>query len=88
MEALFKSMFNRNGNLEKELCELDSEQSLSDCKPSLTLKNCQNKCDCCAQFYTTEKSSDLQMIVSSSIRKKDSIIDCIVLYRKHYELDY
>ncbi|CAF3582670.1 unnamed protein product [Rotaria socialis] len=62
MEALFKSMFNRNGHLEKELCEFDHEHQSSDCKPSFTSKNCENKCDCCVQFYTTKKNYDLQMI--------------------------
>ncbi|CAF1099474.1 unnamed protein product [Adineta steineri] len=59
MEALFKSMFNQNGHVEKELCEL--EQS-SDCKTTFKLDNCKDKCDCCVQFYTTKKDYDLKMI--------------------------
>jgi len=61
MEGLFKSMFNQNGHIEKDLCELD-EKSI-DCKTSLKLDNCKDKCDCCVQFYTTKKTYDLQMIV-------------------------
>jgi hypothetical protein len=61
MEAIFKSMFNQNGNLEKELCEL---QSSTDCKlSSLNIENCKDKCDCCVQFYTTKKDYDLKIIV-------------------------
>jgi len=62
MEAIFKSMFNENGNLEKELCELQS----TDCKSSsssLNIENCKDKCDCCVQVYTTKKDYDLKMIV-------------------------
>jgi hypothetical protein len=54
-------MFNLNGNLEKELCELQS----TDCKSSLiNFDNCKDKCDCCVQLYTTKKTFDLQIIES------------------------
>jgi hypothetical protein len=60
MEAIFKSMFNQNGNLDKELCEYQS----MDCQPSaIKLDNCKDKCDCCVQFYSTKKDYDLKMIV-------------------------
>ncbi|CAF3793085.1 unnamed protein product [Rotaria sp. Silwood1] len=62
MEALFKSMFNQNGHVEKELCELDSEHQSLDCKQSFKLDNCKDNCDCCVEFYTTKKNYDLQMI--------------------------
>ncbi|CAF3821446.1 unnamed protein product, partial [Rotaria sordida] len=62
MEALFKSMFNQNGHVEKELCELNYEHQSLDCKQSFKLNNCKDKCDCCVQFYTTKKNYDLQMI--------------------------
>jgi hypothetical protein len=77
MESLFKSMFNQNGHVEKELCELD--QSL-DCKPSsFKLDNCKDKCDCCVQFYTTKKTYDLNMIVCiRKIRGKIWIIFVIL----------
>jgi hypothetical protein len=68
MEAIFKSMFNQNGNLEKELCELQS----TDCKSSsLNLDNCKDKCDCCVQFYTTKKTYDLNMIVCIEIPESE-----------------
>jgi hypothetical protein len=73
MEALFKSMFNQNGHVEKELCELDNEHQSSDCKTSFKLDNCKDACDCCVQFYTTKKTYDLKMIVCSFIRVKNSI---------------
>ncbi|UJR26418.1 hypothetical protein I4U23_007750 [Adineta vaga] len=59
MEALFKSIFNENGQIEQELCELDQS---SNCRPSVNVDNCKDKCDCCVQFYTTKKNYDLNMI--------------------------
>lgn len=70
MEAIFKSMFNQNGHVEKELCELEQT---SDCKTSLKLDNCKDKCDCCVQFYTTGKDCDLKMIVCSLIKVNNQI---------------
>ncbi|CAF1001411.1 unnamed protein product [Adineta ricciae] len=61
MEGLFKSLFNENGHIEQELCELDRA---SNCKPSVNVDNCKDKCDCCVQFYSTKKDYDLKMIES------------------------
>ena len=89
MEALFKSIFNQNGHVEKELCELDNDQQISDCKTSFKLDNCKDKCDCCVQFYTTKKTYDLNMIVCSFIRKYDQIqTNFVFSSRKHSEVDF
>lgn len=68
MEAIFKSMFNQNGNVEKELCELQSTECSSS---SITVNNCKDKCDCCVQFYTTKKDYDLKIIVCSCLNIGD-----------------
>lgn len=72
MEAIFKSIFNQNGNIEKDLCEYQS----TDCKsPTKNLENCKDKCDCCVQLYTTNKNYDLTTIVCIEIEQKKS--NCI-----------
>lgn len=59
-------MFNQNGHVEKELCELDNERkSTEECKSSLKSDDCKDKCDCCVEFYTKNKESDLKTIVCS-----------------------
>jgi hypothetical protein len=84
MEAIFKSMFNQNGNLEKELCELESMNCQS---TVINLNNCKDKCDCCVQFYTTKKTFDLKMIVCiEKFEKERRFYD--VFFRKHIEVDF
>ena len=63
MEAIFTSMFNLEGQVDKELCELNTERASSDCKPSMGAANCQDKCDCCVTSLTAKKTSDLATIV-------------------------
>ena len=60
MEALFKSMFNRNGHIEKDLCELDQA---SNCIISYQFDDCSDRCDCCQNFYTTKMNNNLKTIV-------------------------
>ena len=75
MEALFKSMFNRNGHMESELCELDYEHQSSDCKSSFKMDNYNDKCHYCIKFYTTQKNYDLEMIVWHFLRERENTIE-------------
>lgn len=80
MESIFKSMFNLNGNLENNLCELETDAAVtSTCVPSLDLKNCEDKCDCCVKYYSMKKDYDLKMIVSDtklSLRELFFMMNC------------
>ncbi|CAF0857235.1 unnamed protein product, partial [Didymodactylos carnosus] len=64
MEALFKSILNRNGQLEgSELCEFDEENNDKECKPNVEdLKDCNDKCDCCVKLYKKKKTYNLKQI--------------------------
>ena len=65
LEAIFKSMFNQDGRVEKEICEFEQQRvNLDTCPTSFKPVGTQDKCHECVQFYQAMKSNDLKTIVT------------------------